>query len=126
VAGQAAAVGLILIVLAPLGTGSYVLGDVLRALFPNAKPLRLINGRMLSLIPVLVGARFMFEAPPSGMNVSWSQARTAAAFLRSSTGAKWVRRAEMGSDMQERGWWRPDTGQILTAPLGSRSGMPPE
>lgn len=65
VAGQAAALGLVLIVLAPLGTGSYVLGDVLRALFPNAKPLRLINGGMLSLVPVLVGARFMFEAPPS-------------------------------------------------------------
>lgn len=65
VAGQAAVLGLFLIVMGPLGVGSYVVGDVLRALFPTAEALRLINGGMLALLPVLAGSRFLFETPPS-------------------------------------------------------------
>jgi len=65
VAGQVAVLGLFVIVMVPLGVGSYVLGDVLRELFPDAEPLRLINGGMLALLPVLAGARFLFETPPS-------------------------------------------------------------
>ncbi len=66
VAGQAAVLGLFVIVMGPLGVGSYVVGDVLRALFPTAEPLRLINGGMLALLPLLAGSRFLFETPPSG------------------------------------------------------------
>lgn len=66
VSGQAAVLGLFLIVMLPLGVGSYVLSDVLREVFPNAEPLRLINGGMLFLLPVLAASRFVFEAPPSG------------------------------------------------------------
>ena len=65
VAGQIVLLGLLLFLLAPLGLGSYVLGDVLRELYPEADALRLINGGMLYLVPALMASRFMTQSPPS-------------------------------------------------------------
>ncbi len=65
VAGQVVLVGLLLLLLAPLGLGSYMLSDVLRELYPEANALRLINGGMLYLVPALMASRFLLRSPPS-------------------------------------------------------------
>ncbi|WP_263834759.1 DUF5687 family protein [Salinibacter sp.] len=65
VAGQIVLLGLLLFLLAPLGLGSYVLGDVLRELYPDTGALGLINGGMLYLVPALTASRFMTQSPPS-------------------------------------------------------------
>jgi hypothetical protein len=65
VAGQIVLIGILLLLLTPLGLGSYVLGDMLRELYPEANALRLINGGMLYLLPVFVVSRFLLQAPPS-------------------------------------------------------------
>ena len=64
-AGQIVLLGLLLLALFPLGLGSYLIGDVLRALSPEADALRLINGGVLYLVPVLAIGRFLFQPPPS-------------------------------------------------------------
>lgn len=64
-AGQIVLLGLLLLALFPLGLGGYLIGDVLRALFPEADALRLINGGVLYLVPVLAIGRFLFQPPPS-------------------------------------------------------------
>lgn len=65
VAGQIVLLALLLFFLFPLGLGSYVLGDVLRELYPEADALRLINGGMLYLVPALTASRFLLQSPPS-------------------------------------------------------------
>ncbi len=65
VAGQVVLVGLLVLLLAPLGLGSYVLGDVLRELYPGAGALGLINDGVLYLVPALTASRFMTQSPPS-------------------------------------------------------------
>jgi hypothetical protein len=72
VAGQAVLLGLLLLLLAPMGLGSYVLGDVLRELSPEADALRLINGGMLYLVPILTASRFLTQAPPSERVASYT------------------------------------------------------
>ena len=72
VAGQVVLVGLLLLLLAPLGLGSYVLGDALRELYPEADALALINGGMLYLVPVLMAERFLLQAPPSERVASYT------------------------------------------------------
>jgi len=72
VAGQVVLLGLLLLLLAPLGLGSYALGDVLRELYPNADALALINGGMLYLVPVLTAGRFLLQAPPSEQVASYA------------------------------------------------------
>ena len=64
-AGQIVLLALLLFFLFPLGLSSYVLGDVLRELYPEADALRLINGGMLYLVPALMASRFMTQSPPS-------------------------------------------------------------
>ncbi|PSQ76073.1 MAG: hypothetical protein BRD35_07310, partial [Bacteroidetes bacterium QH_7_62_13] len=53
VVGQLVLLALLLFFLLPLGALGYVLGDVLRELYPDASALRLINGGMLYLVPLL-------------------------------------------------------------------------
>jgi hypothetical protein len=65
VAGQIVLLALLLFFLFPLGLSSYVLGDVLRELYPEADALRLINGGMLYLVPALTASRFLLQSPPS-------------------------------------------------------------
>ena len=65
VAGQIVLLALLLFFLLPLGVFSYVLGDVLRELYPEANALRLINGGMLYLVPALMASRFLLRSPPS-------------------------------------------------------------
>ncbi|WP_263785680.1 DUF5687 family protein [Salinibacter grassmerensis] len=65
VAGQLVLLGLLLVLLFPLGLLSYVLGDVLREVVPTADPLALINEGMLYLVPVLLVSRFLLQSPPS-------------------------------------------------------------
>lgn len=65
VAGQVVLLGFLLVLLAPLGLGSYVLGEVLRELYPEASALSLINGGMLYLVPVFMASRFLTQPPPS-------------------------------------------------------------
>jgi hypothetical protein len=65
IGGQIVLLALLLFLLFPLGLGSYVLGDVLRELYPDAGALRLINGGMLYLVPVLTASRFLLQSPPS-------------------------------------------------------------
>ena len=65
VAGQIVLLALLLFFLFPLGLSSYVLGDVLRELYPEADALRLINGGMLYLVPALTVSRFLLQSPPS-------------------------------------------------------------
>ncbi len=72
VAGQVVLVGLLVLLLAPLGLGSYVLGDVLRELFPEADALALINAGMLYLVPVLMTSRFLLQSPPSERVASYA------------------------------------------------------
>jgi hypothetical protein len=64
VAGQAVMLTLLLFLLLPIASGSYALGSLLRELYPGADPLRLINGGMLYLLPVLTVGRFLLQAPP--------------------------------------------------------------
>jgi len=59
VAGHIVLLGLLLFLLAPLGLGSYVLGDVLRELYPETDALRLINGGVLYLVPAFMASRFL-------------------------------------------------------------------
>ncbi len=72
VAGQIVLLGLLLFLLAPLGLGSYVLGDVLRELFPEADAQALINGGMLYLMPALMASRFLLQSPPSEQVASYT------------------------------------------------------
>ncbi len=72
VAGQVVLVGLLMLLLAPLGLGSYVLGDVLRELFPEADALALINAGMLYLVPALIASRFLLQSPPSEQVASYA------------------------------------------------------
>ncbi|WP_103020319.1 DUF5687 family protein [Salinibacter altiplanensis] len=72
VAGQIVLLGLLLLLLAPLGLGSYVLGDVLRELYPEADALRLINGGMLYLVPVFTASRFFLQALPSERGAAYT------------------------------------------------------
>ncbi|MCS3633427.1 hypothetical protein GGP57_000718 [Salinibacter ruber] len=72
VAGQVVLVGLLVLLLAPLGLGSYVLGDVLRELFPEADAVALINAGMLYLVPVLMASRFLLQSPPSERVASYA------------------------------------------------------
>lgn len=72
VAGQVVVLGLLLFLLAPLGLGSYALGDVLRELYPSADALALINGGMLYLVPALTASRFLLQSPPSERVASYA------------------------------------------------------
>jgi hypothetical protein len=65
VVGQLVLLTLLLFFLLPLGALGYVLGDVLRELYPDASALRLINGGMLYLVPLLTASRFLLQSPPS-------------------------------------------------------------
>ncbi len=65
VAGQIVLLALLVLLLFPLGLFGYVLGDVLRELYPDASALRLINGAMLYLVPALTASRFFLQSPPS-------------------------------------------------------------
>jgi len=65
VVGQLVLLALLLFFLLPLGAVGYVLGDVLRELYPDASALRLINGGMLYLVPLLTASRFFLQSPPS-------------------------------------------------------------
>jgi len=65
VAGQIVLLALLLFLLFPLGVFGYVVGDVLRELYPEANALRLINGGMLYLVPALMASRFLLQSPLS-------------------------------------------------------------
>jgi len=66
VAGQIVLLGLLLVLLFPVGLGSYAIGAGIREVNPDASVLRLLNGGMLYLVPALTLARFFLQSPPSG------------------------------------------------------------
>jgi len=66
VAGQVVLLGLLLVLLFPVGLGSYAIGAGIRKVNPDASVLRLLNGGMLLLVPALTLARFFLQWPPSG------------------------------------------------------------
>jgi hypothetical protein len=71
VAGQVILLGVLLFFLLPVGAASYFLGAGLRAVYPDADVLALINGGMLHLVFVLAGMRFFFQSPPSEQVASY-------------------------------------------------------
>ena len=66
VVGQIVLLGLLLVLLFPVGLGSYAIGAGIREVNPDASVLRLLNGGMLYLVPALTLARFFLQSPPSG------------------------------------------------------------
>lgn len=65
-AGQVVLLGFLLVLLAPLGLGSSMVGTVIREVNPEVEVLWVINGGMLYLVPALTLARFFVQSPPSG------------------------------------------------------------
>ena len=66
VIGQIVLLGLLLLLLFPVGLGSYAIGAGIREVNPDASVLRVLNGGMLYLVPALTLARFFLQSPPSG------------------------------------------------------------
>jgi len=66
VIGQIVLLGLLLLLLFPVGLGSYAIGTGIREVNPDANVLRVINGGMLYLVPALTLARFFLQSPTSG------------------------------------------------------------
>jgi hypothetical protein len=58
VIGQIVLLGLLLLLLFPVGLGSYMVGAGIREVNPDASVLRALNGGMLYLVPALTLARF--------------------------------------------------------------------
>lgn len=65
IAGQAVMLGLLLFLLIPIAGGSYALGSVLRELYPSTDTLRLLNGGLIYLLPILTVSRFLIQSPIS-------------------------------------------------------------